>query len=93
MQELRRGRFWHAHEAWEEDWQTTRDPVVRGMIQLAAALFHLRRGNQAGAERLYERALGQLARAGPVHRGLPTRPLPLASYQDLSLQASARLLS
>lgn len=93
MQDLRRGRFWHAHEAWEEDWQTTRDPVVRGMIQLAAALFHLRGGNLAGAQRLYERALGKLAEADPVHRGLPTRPQPLSSYQDLSLRSSARLLS
>jgi predicted metal-dependent hydrolase len=90
---FRRGRFWHAHEEWEEDWQSTRDPVVRGMIQLAAALFHVRQGNAAGAARVYARAARLLEGAAPGHRGLPVeRVLPLAEYVDLSLDAAREFL-
>lgn len=90
---FRRGRFWHAHEEWEEDWRRTGDPVVRGMIQLAAALFHVRQENAAGASRVYARAMRLLAGAPPGHRGLPVeRVLPLAAYVDLSLDAAREFL-
>lgn len=52
MDLLREGRFWHAHEVWEERWRETSDDYYKGLIQLAAGLFHLRRRNFKGARRL-----------------------------------------
>ena len=46
------GRFWHAHEEWEEAWKAEDDPAMRlfykGIIQTAAALVHWQRGNPRG---------------------------------------------
>lgn len=93
LQAFRRGRFWHAHEEWEEDWRATGDPIVRGMIQLAAALFHVRQGNRAGAERVHARARKLLSGAPPGHRGLPTESvLALEDYRDLSLASTRDFL-
>lgn len=92
--EFRRGRFWHAHEEWEADWQVTRDPVVRGMIQLAAALFHLRLGKLESPRRVYARAMRWLEGAPPGHRGLPVEKVrPLEDYADLSLAAARDFLT
>ena len=46
------GRFWHAHEEWEDAWKAEHDPQLRlfykGIIQTAAALVHWQRGNPRG---------------------------------------------
>ena len=58
------GRFWHAHEVWEERWRETGDDYYKGLIQLAAALFHLRRRNDRGAQRLLRTSQEYLALRG-----------------------------
>lgn len=53
------GEFWHAHEVWEEAWKaddaTDRD-YFKGLIQLAAVCFHLRKGNRKPIAWLLTRA-------------------------------------
>lgn len=55
--------FWEAHEAWEELWLASESDLVeflQGMIQLAAAYHHVRRGTLRGAVRLFDAALRRL---------------------------------
>jgi len=56
--------FWHAHESWEELWLASSGPeklFLQGLIQLAAAYHHVKRGTLRGAGRLFEAALAKLA--------------------------------
>ena len=56
-------QFWEAHEAWEELWLAAESDVVeflQGLIQLAAAYHHVRRGTLRGAVRLFDAALERL---------------------------------
>lgn len=47
------GRFYDAHEVWEDLWRVTEDPSLKtcyqGLIQAAVGLHHLGRGNLIGA--------------------------------------------
>ncbi len=64
MELFNRGRFWHAHEAWEVVWLAERGEereFLQGLIQLAAAYHHLQRGTLRGAVRLFDAALRRLA--------------------------------
>jgi len=88
------GRFWHAHEVWEEQWKASGDAWYKGLIQLAAALFHLRRRNERGAARLLRTSQEYLALRGES----PWRDLAraLAEWErplDLSLDALVTLCS
>ena len=43
--------FWHAHEAWEELWleeSGDEKQFLQGLIQLAAAYHHVKRGTYRG---------------------------------------------
>ena len=56
--------FWEAHEAWETIWLVAESDVeqfLQGMIQLAAAYHHVKRGTHRGAVRLFDAALRRLA--------------------------------
>src|SRR6266850_4710452 len=56
--------FWEAHESWETIWLAAASDVeqfLQGMIQLAAAYHHVKRGTHRGAARLFEAALRRLA--------------------------------
>jgi uncharacterized protein len=62
------GQYWHAHEALETVWRSIiRDSdedaarVWQGLIQAAAALLHLGRGNRHGVEIVGKAALEKLA--------------------------------
>src|SRR6185295_1134670 len=59
------GRFFEAHEAWEQHWRVESDPerrfLLQGLIQIAAALHKLLRlGAPDSAARLFERGLTKL---------------------------------
>ena len=53
------GKFWHAHESWEELWNMLKRRsapseeilLVQGLIQTAAMLLHHQRRNRAGVEK------------------------------------------
>jgi hypothetical protein len=60
--------FWDAHESWETLWLAAESDVeqfLQGMIQLAAAYHHVKRGTHRGAVRLFDAALRRLS-AFPV---------------------------
>lgn len=66
-------RFWDAHESWEHIWLASTGPerqFIQGLIQLAAAFFHMERGNARGAIRLFTSALQRLEPFPEGHRGL-----------------------
>lgn len=57
------GRYWQAHEAWEEVWKGTVEPYrsfLKGLIQIAAALIQTERGKWNGAFNLLQRVEGYL---------------------------------
>lgn len=67
------GRFWHAHEAWEEAWLVSQGDLrqfLQGLIQLAAAYHHVQRGTFSGGIRLFGAALDRLAPFPPDHLGV-----------------------
>ena len=56
--------FWEAHESWETIWLAAESDVeqfLQGMIQLAAAYHHVKRGTFRGGVRLFDAALRRLA--------------------------------
>jgi predicted metal-dependent hydrolase len=66
-------RFWDAHESWEELWleaETDLDQFLQGLIQLAAAYHHVRRGTLPGGVRLFDAALRRLEAFPPRHCGI-----------------------
>src|SRR5688500_13193209 len=73
MELCNEGKFWHAHEAWEELWLVATPDLrlfTQGLIQLAAAWHHVGRGNLRGARRLFASALDKLAPYPPDHLGI-----------------------
>jgi predicted metal-dependent hydrolase len=59
------GRFFEAHEAWEQHWRAESDPerrrLLQGLIQIAAALHKLLNlGAPDSASRLFSRGLAKL---------------------------------
>ncbi|HEY2322998.1 MAG TPA: DUF309 domain-containing protein [Thermoanaerobaculia bacterium] len=77
--------FWHAHEAWEELWlEADDDDLVlyyQGLIQLAAAYHHMKRGTFSGAVRLFDAALQKLERFPLVFHDLDREDV-VKSAQD-----------
>lgn len=71
----RRADYFAAHEHWEALWRAAGDPaeraLLRGLIQLAAALHKLvHQGGTVGALRVLDRAAANLGAASPGARGL-----------------------
>ena len=68
------GRFWHAHEDWEDLWKslkgnTSQELVdgVQGLIQIAAMLLNHERGKVRGVTNLWTKSSAKLE---PVMEGL-----------------------
>ena len=67
------GKFFEAHEVWEELWLAETEPektFLQGLIQLAAAFHHAGRGNSRGAQSLLAAGIVKLNRFPDDHRGL-----------------------
>src|SRR6202042_3887078 len=76
--------FFEAHEVWEEVWLTEGEPektFLQGIIQIAAAFHHYRRGNTDGAETLLAAGIVKLSRFPKVHRGLNIEELRSSAKQ------------
>jgi uncharacterized protein len=70
--------FFEAHEVWEEIWLVEGEPektFLQGIIQIAAAFHHYRRGNTDGAETLLAGGIVKLSRFPANHRGLEIHEL------------------
>lgn len=74
IEQFNQGQFHASHQTWELLWQADRTgpnaDFFKGLIQAAMALYHLTKGNFAGARKLVDRAAGYLAAFGPRHLGL-----------------------
>src|SRR5689334_4593578 len=86
MSDLRRGvalfnegRYWEAHEAWEEAWTPDRHGPDRGfykgLIQVAAGCLHYTRRNRRGAINKWRSGADYLRPYLPIHRGIALQPL------------------
>ncbi len=67
------GRYFEAHEAWEDVWMPCRDDArhfYQGLIQIAVCLHHFGRGNTRGARKLYFSSTRYLAPYGNWYLGV-----------------------
>jgi predicted metal-dependent hydrolase len=67
------GKFWEAHEAWEQIWRRRDESwrfFIQGLIQIAAAHHQLRRGIRHGAIKHLKNALAKLDSAPKDFVGL-----------------------
>ena len=73
------GRYWEAHEAWEEAWTPDRRGPDRGfykgLIQVAAGCLHYGRRNRRGTVNKWRSGADQLRPYLPRHRGVELAPL------------------
>jgi uncharacterized protein len=66
-----RGDYFEAHEEWEKTWygmEGEENRFLKGLIQVAVALYHLESGNLPGARKVMGTALGYLEEF-PAQRG------------------------
>jgi predicted metal-dependent hydrolase len=78
-------RFWEAHESWEEIWLHAvgdRREFLQGLIQLAAAYHHVKRGTLRGGVRLFDSALRRLAKFPEGYEGVATQEAVEAARLD-----------
>ena len=57
------GRYFEAHEVFEDMWRSTRGPLrlfYQGLVQAAVGLHHLHKGNLNGAAAQLEKSLAKL---------------------------------
>ena len=74
-EEFNSGRFWHAHECWEQGWVSLPEPektYIQALIQVAAVIHLLGRERIRPALALCVLALAKFHRV----RGCPGRQLP-----------------
>jgi uncharacterized protein len=67
------GKFFEAHEVWEELWLAEAEPektFLQGLIQVAAAFHHHERGNLRGTRSLLAAGLAKLGQFPDEHRGI-----------------------
>ena len=72
------GRYFEAHEAWEEVWLEAPRALrafYQGLIQVAAGFVHLTRNEYAGTERLLEEGVAKLEKYAPDFLGVAVERL------------------
>ena len=82
------GRYWDAHEVWEEEWTPDRHGPDRGfhkgLIQIAAGCLHATRQNRRGTVNKWRSGLAYLQVYLPAHRGLDLETLSRAIADQLA---------
>ncbi len=69
------GRFWQAHEAWEDVWRRKAgdcEYFFKGLIQAAAAFHQFEQGRYRGMMTHFSRACGKLKPFVPEYLGIDT---------------------
>jgi predicted metal-dependent hydrolase len=86
------GRFFQAHEAWEEAWRKARgsadEEFFKGLSQVAAGYTHHLRGNPRGARTLIARGLDRVRGYGRLHQGIDLAALAATLERDLEALAA-----
>ena len=75
LEDFRAGRFFDAHEEWEGLWLKSEGDAklfLQALIQIAAACYHLTRGNAAPGTRLLSLAERKLASVGNSYARINT---------------------
>ena len=88
--------FWEAHEAWEEIWLVAESDVeqfLQGLIQVAAAYHHMKRGTFRGAVRLFEAGLRRLSAFPQRYSGIDRTDVESAAREHREAAAASRTLS
>ncbi len=77
--------FWEAHESWETLWLVAESEIeqfLQGLIQIAAAYHHVRRGTYRGAARLFTAGLKRLEAFPLIFCGLDRTEVDSAARRD-----------
>jgi predicted metal-dependent hydrolase len=87
LQDYDGGRYFEAHEAWEVAWRgqppgADRE-LLQGLIHVAVALEHHRRGNAIGAAGQLDKARRRLGALGPVARGLDVAAMVASAATEI----------
>jgi|SRR5271154_2585032 len=72
------GRFFECHEAWEQAWLRSAGAdklFYQAMIQAAAAILHVQRGNLPGSRTLWTKAIDKLGPLPAGHMGIALQEL------------------
>jgi predicted metal-dependent hydrolase len=72
------GRYFEAHESWEDLWRHTRGPLrlfYQGLVQAAVGLHHLSRGNMNGGRAQLTKSLAKLSEYPDNFCGMDNRKL------------------
>ena len=72
------GRYFEAHERWEDLWRETRGPLrlfYQGLVQAAVGLHHLSRGNMNGGRAQLTKSLAKLSEYPEVFCRIHNRKL------------------
>ena len=88
--------FWEAHESWEELWlvaETDVEQFLQGLIQIAAAYHHMKRGTFRGAVRLFDAALRRLEPFPQVFSGIDRQEVTGAARAHQQEAAERRSLA
>ena len=75
---MRRGEYFEAHEALEDEWRvapTEERDFLQGLVHVAVAWYHAGRGNRNGCERQLAKAARRLGPYAPSHRSLDVADL------------------
>ena len=83
-----RGEFWESHETLEAPWRLGRSPFYQGLILLASAWVHVRRGNPRGVAAQLRKAERRLGAYRPAYLGLDVDAL-LAHAERLAAAVAA----
>jgi predicted metal-dependent hydrolase len=70
---IRRGEYFEAHEELEDEWREAPEgerDFLQGLVHVAVAWHHARRGNRPGCERQLAKATRRLEPYRPSHRGV-----------------------
>lgn len=92
IHEFNRGRFFEAHEVWEDAWNGTsgrRSDFYRGLIQMSVALEHYRRLNALGVQKVFASALELWAGLPDRYMGLDLRGFEERMRRALALPLAA----
>lgn len=80
------GKYFEAHEVWEDLWRETQGPArlfYQGLIQAAAGLHHLNGGNLTGARGQLRKSLAKLEQFGQNYCGIDNARLATEIRQVL----------
>ncbi|HEX9751131.1 MAG TPA: DUF309 domain-containing protein [candidate division Zixibacteria bacterium] len=73
LREFNAGRYFEAHDIWEDFWHQLNGPdrrFLQGLIQLAVGAYHHEMDNPAGARSLWGRSIAKLEEYPEEHWGI-----------------------